>query len=70
MRRILSILFLLYSLQSLSQKPAATDVAIRVFDSRFQFVHTATGKPVDNMLWDEAEPFVNGFSRVLLVEYC
>ncbi len=65
MRRFLSILFLLFSLQSLSQKPAATDVAIRVFDSRFQFVHTATGKPVDNLLWDEAEPFVNGFSRVL-----
>ncbi|HQW91773.1 MAG TPA: WG repeat-containing protein [Ferruginibacter sp.] len=65
MRRILSILFLLYSLQSLAQKPAEPAVTIRPFDSRFQFVHTATGQPVDNLLWDEAEPFVNGFSRVL-----
>ena len=65
MRRILSILFLLYSLQSLAQKPAEPAVTIRPFDSKFQFVHTATGQPVDNLLWDEAEPFVNGFSRVL-----
>ena len=31
----------------------------------YQFVNKQTQSPVSNLIWDEAEPFVNGFARVL-----
>lgn len=33
--------------------------------SGFQFVNTATHQPVNQTIWIEAEPFVNGYSRVM-----
>ncbi len=66
MRRLLSILFLLYSSLALAQQQAVPGSTIRVIDSRFQFVNNETGQPANNQLWDEADPFVNGFSRVFL----
>ena len=66
MRRLLSILFLLFTLIVSAQKPAESVVAVKTTGSKFQFVNTQTGVPLNQQLWDEADPFINGYARVLL----
>jgi len=66
MRRLLSILFLLFSSIVSAQKPAEPTVVIQALNSKFQFVNKQTGVPVNGQLWDEADQFVNGYARVLL----
>ena len=68
MRRTLSIffLFLLYSIVTSAQKPSEPLVAVQVSPSKFQFVSKQTKQPVSRQLWDETDPFVNGFARVFL----
>ena len=68
MRRFLPVLFLLFALQAFSQKQAEPGIEIRTINTKFQFVSPKTSQPVNNELWDEAEPFVNGLSRVLLID--
>ena len=65
MRRLLSILFLLFTLIVSAQKPAESIVAVKTTGSKFQFVNKQTGIPVNQQLWDETDPFINGFARVL-----
>ncbi len=65
MRRSLSILFLLFTSILSAQKPAENVIVVKA-GSKFQFVNRQTQQPVSKLLWDEAEPFVNGFARVLL----
>ena len=66
MRRYLLALFLVLSTIVSAQKKAEPLVKVRAVDSRFQFVSNKNLLPVDQNLWDEVEPFVNNFSRVLL----
>jgi gliding motility-associated-like protein len=66
MRKILFFIVLLYSTPTTAQTPWRNTVIARVIDTKFQFVNIQTGLPVDSRLWDEADPFVNGFSRVFL----
>ena len=65
MRRLLSILFLLFTLIVSAQKPAESIVTVKTTGSKFQFVNKQTGIPVNQLLWDETDPFINGFARVL-----
>lgn len=65
MRRSLSILFLLFTSILSAQKPAENIIAVKA-GSKFQFVNRQTQLPVSKQLWDEADPFANGFARVLL----
>ena len=37
---------------------------VKLTDSHFQFVDKNTGRKVNDLKWNEAEPFVNGFARV------
>lgn len=41
-------------------------MAIQAAGSKFQFVDRQTRVPVSQQLWDETDPFVNGFARVFL----
>ncbi|MEP7256443.1 MAG: PKD-like domain-containing protein [Ferruginibacter sp.] len=66
MRRLLSILFLLLSSIVSAQKPAGSIIAVKAAGSKFKFVNSQTGIPVNQQLWDETDPFSNGFSRVFL----
>ena len=43
-------------------------VAVERPGKGFQFVDKQTGANISQTIWDEAEPFVNGFSRVLIHE--
>ncbi len=38
--------------------------AFRLADSKFRFVDKINKKPVNEYVWEEAEPFVNGFAKV------
>ncbi len=64
MKRVLSFSFLLLSSIVSAQKPAEPIIAVRVADSKFQFVNKQTGTPVSQLLWDETDPFINGHARV------
>jgi gliding motility-associated-like protein len=66
MRRLLSILFLLFSSIVSAQKTVEHIVAIKTAGSKFQFVNRQTRVPIDNLLWDEVDAFANGFARVFL----
>jgi len=37
---------------------------VRLSDSHFQFIDKRTGKKVNDLKWNEADPFANGFARV------
>ncbi|MBL7703380.1 MAG: gliding motility-associated C-terminal domain-containing protein [Ferruginibacter sp.] len=63
MRIFLFFLFLFFSSTIAAQKTAENVVAVKK-GSKYQFVNRQTGVPADNNLWDEAEPFVNGFAKV------
>lgn len=65
MRRPLSILFLLITSIVTAQKQAETIPAVKAAGSKFQLVDAKTRQPLNNLLWDEVEPFHNGFARVL-----
>jgi len=64
MRILLSFIFLLSASIIFAQRPAETAIAIKK-SGKYQFVNKQTGVPVNDMLWDEAENFVNGFAKVL-----
>jgi len=64
MRIFLSAIFLLFSFASSAQKAVESVIAVKTPGSKFQFVNKQTRIPVDNMLWEDVEPFVNGFSKV------
>ena len=61
MKTSLFFSFLLFA----SVSSAQSVVAIQRQGQGYQFVNKQTNSPVGNMLWDEAEPFLNGFARVL-----
>ena len=61
MRKTLFFIFLIIS----SIASAQSVVAVEHPGQGFQFVNNQTGSLVSDLFWDEAEPFVNGFSRVL-----
>lgn len=65
MRRILLFIFLLLSEIVVAQVPAGKIVLKQVPGRGFQFTDQKTSKPVNDFFWDEAEPFVNGYARVL-----
>ena len=64
MRKILSFIFLLLAEIANAQSPAAV-VSKQLPGIGYQFVNAKTQLPVDKLIWDEAEVFVNGFARVL-----
>ena len=61
MRTSLLCSFLLFASISSAQSVVATQRQ----GLGYQFVNKQTQSPVSNMIWDEAESFVNGFARVL-----
>ena len=65
MKGFLSLLFLLISTISSAQIRDNQVIAKRAPDSKFQFINISTGLPVDKQVWDEVEPFVEGYARVL-----
>lgn len=66
MRRLVPILFLLCSSIVSAQKQADPVVSVKAVGSKFQFVNTQTRLPASQQLWDETDPFANGFARVFL----
>jgi len=66
MKRYLPLFLLLLSTIVSAQKQADPLVKVRVIDSKFQFVNSVTQIPLNPQLWDEVDPFINGFSRVFL----
>ena len=66
MKRLLSFSFLLLSSFVSAQNRVEPLVAVKVADSKFQFVNRQTGIPASPQLWDETEPFMNGYARVFL----
>lgn len=66
MRRPLSIIFLLFTSIVSAQYPAENLIEVKAAGSKFQFVNRQTQLPVNQQLWDETDPFVNGFARVFL----
>ncbi|HPH86598.1 MAG TPA: PKD domain-containing protein, partial [Ferruginibacter sp.] len=65
MNKLLLYLLLLLSPSLWAQSNERLPVAIEVPGSGFQFINPQTNRPINQLFWDEAEPFVNGFSRVL-----
>ena len=65
MRRPLFLFFLLFASITQAQQVVSKQTA----SGTFRFVNKQTGLPVDDMVWDETEPFINGFSRVLSGEH-
>ncbi len=65
MKKTLSILPLLLCLYTSAQQTAATLRVVEIPGSGYRFESPLTNLPVNNLIWDEAEPFINGFSRVL-----
>ena len=62
MIKLYALLFILFvSLGSYSQ---VTVQPVKLADAQFQFIDKKTGKKVNDLKWNEAEPFVNGFARV------
>ena len=61
MRLTLFFIFLFFA----SISSAQTVVAIQHKGLGYQFVNKQTQSPANDLIWDEAEPFVNGFARVL-----
>jgi gliding motility-associated-like protein len=70
MRIFLSIVFLLFSTIVAAQKPVESVIAIKTPGSKFQFVNRQTRVAVDNLVWDETEPFVSGFAKVYVDNKC
>ena len=66
MRRPLSIIFLLFTSIVFAQTPGENIVEVKAVGSKFQFVNRQTQLPVSQQLWDETDPFANGFARVFL----
>lgn len=66
MRRLVPILLLLLTTIVSAQKPAEPIVSVKAVGSKFQFVNTKTHLPASQQLWDETDPFANGFARVFL----
>ncbi|MBL7742059.1 MAG: WG repeat-containing protein [Chitinophagaceae bacterium] len=54
-------IFALLSTSLYSQSPVK---AVEMRDARFRFINKTTGTAVNDLLWDEAESFVNGFAKV------
>lgn len=65
MRLHLFIFLLLFA----SYASAQSVVAVEEPGKGFRFAEKQTGKFISQIYWDEAEPFVNGFSRVLSQEH-
>jgi gliding motility-associated-like protein len=62
MNKLYSSLFILLISSSVySQSPVH---AVKLSDSRFQFFNKTTGQKVNDLVWDETEPFTNGFAKV------
>ncbi|HMI79227.1 MAG TPA: WG repeat-containing protein, partial [Ferruginibacter sp.] len=70
MRILLSIIFLLFSSIIAAQKPVESVIAIKTTGSKYQFVNRQTRVPVDNLVWDEVNPFVHGFAKVYRDKKC
>ncbi len=64
MRIFLFFIFLLYSSLVSAQQSVEPVIAVKTPGSKFQFVNRITRIPVDDLLWDETDAFVNGFARV------
>ncbi len=62
MNKLYALFFILFvSISSYSQVNVQP---VKLADSHFQFVDKKTGKQLNDLKWNEAEPFVNGFARV------
>jgi hypothetical protein len=66
MGRHLLIFLILLSSTASAQKTAELVTVVKTSDSRFQFTDTKTNSPLNDQLWDEVDPFVNGYARVFL----
>ncbi|HNJ96131.1 MAG TPA: WG repeat-containing protein, partial [Ferruginibacter sp.] len=64
-RPLLFILLLLTSVVS-AQKQTENIIPVQVAGTKFQYVDRKTHQPVHAQLWDETDPFRNGFARVFL----
>ena len=64
-RPLLFILLLLTSVVS-AQKQTENIIPVQVAGTKFQYVDRKTHQPVHAQLWDETDPFHNGFARVFL----
>lgn len=65
MRILLSIFLLLFTCCASAQSQGEKVFAKKTAAAKFQFVYKKNQAPVDDMLYDEAGPFVNGFAIVL-----
>jgi hypothetical protein len=66
MRRTLFFIFLMATEIVAAQTARQPIVSRQIPGLGFQFVYAKTQTPVNSLIWDEAEAFVNGYSRVLL----
>ncbi len=64
MRIFLSIVFLFFSSAVSAQKAAGSVIAIKTTGSKYQFVNKQTLVPVNDMVWNDVDAFVNGFAIV------
>lgn len=64
MRIFLSTIFLFFSSGISAQKAVESVIAVKTTGEKFQFVNKQTRVPVDNLLWDDVDFFVNGFAKV------
>ncbi len=60
----LYFVFILVHIISKSLYSQSAIEAVETPDSRFQFVNKNTRVKVNDLVWDETEPFVNGFAKV------
>ena len=65
MRRTLFFTFLLFAEIVAAQSTSRTIVSKQATNTGNQLAVAKTVSPKSEFLWDEAEPFVNGYSRVL-----
>lgn len=65
MKKLISILLLSTCLHVTGQQQSSMLMPVERPGIGFQFVNINNNVPVNNLTWDEAEPFENGFSRVL-----
>src|SRR5271169_2774406 len=67
MKKIYTFLLILFSATNLfSQSKKLNIEAVELSDSRFQFVYINSHIKVNDLVWDEAESFVNAFAKVSL----
>ncbi len=65
MKKLYCLLLIVFSVTTLlSQSNTGLVEAVKNSASRYQFFDKKTGLKVNDLSWEETEPFVNGFARV------